>query len=612
MENTDNALESAEQGESAKEITAEGDASASKKRRRRRKPARRKQPETTTLDVMDSEAVLTDNPELAVESEKIEQTEKDDNEQARSYKSKRRRRRRPKKDKGEYMREQSEALEPAKPQKDRTKRILINARYAGEKRVAIVEGNSLVDFYVESTSRQQLKGNIYKGVVVSILPALQAAFVDFGQKKHGFLQLREIMPEFYQDKQAEKHKIQNSLTKGQEIIVQVEKDEHDTKGASLTTYISIPGRYIVMMPGQKRIGISRKIENREDRDRLKEIFSSLKLPKDMGFILRTACSDSIEKELSQDLKYLTKLWDTIKENSDKSKAPALIYKEHDIAMRTVRDYLTTDVAEILIDDKDTFAATKSFLKKIIPGRKFNVIHYKDKKALFSLYNIEAQIAKLSDMYVNLPSRGYLVFGKTEALTAIDVNSGRGKKEDNIEATALNTNLEAVDEIARQLRLRDIGGLVVVDFIDMESGKNRRLVEQRMADAMSSDKANTEVAPLSRFCILEMTRERIRPAYAETISKKCPLCSGVGTVKSDETVALSAMRELHGRAAAGDVESVSCRLSVESANILVNSMRRELAAIEQDYCITVSVIADTSVPAGQYVIESQKKQQQADK
>jgi ribonuclease E len=608
MENLDNMPESAEQKTGGEKIISKMDVPAPKKRRRRRKPARRKQPETATLDVMDSEAVLTGKSELAVESEKVEQTDKDDNEQSRSYRSKRRRKRRPKKDKSEHAEEQTEASEPEKPRKDRTKRILINARYAGEKRVAIVEGNSLVDFYVESTSRQQLKGNIYKGIVVSILPALQAAFVDFGQKKHGFLQLREIMPEFYKDKQEGKRKIQNALTKGQEIIVQVEKDEHDTKGASLTTYISIPGRYIVMMPGQKRIGISRKIENREDRDRLKEIFNSLKLPDDMGFILRTACSDSIEKELSQDLKYLTKLWDTIKADSDKSKAPALIYKEHDIAMRTVRDYLTTDVAEIVIDDKDTFAATKSFLKKIIPGRKFNVIHYKDKKALSSLYNIEAQIAKLSDMYVNLPSRGYLVFGKTEALTAIDVNSGRGKKEDNIEATALNTNLEAVDEIARQLRLRDIGGLVVVDFIDMESGKNRRLIEQRMADAMSSDKANTEVAPLSKFCILEMTRERIRPAYAETISKKCPLCNGVGTVKSDESVALAAMRELHDRAAAADAESILCRLSVESANILVNSMRRELSDIEKDYDIMVSVIADVSVPAGQYVIELQKKQQ----
>ena len=519
----------------------------------------------------------------------------------------RRRRRRSRKGKRPETAESTE-IEPLadKSQKDRTKRILINARYPDEKRVAIVEGDVLVDFYVEVASREHLKGNIYKGIISSLMPSLQAAFIDFGQKKHGFLQYREVMPELLQvgkaDVQEGKQSGQNGLVKGQEILVQVEKDEHGTKGASLTTYISIPGRYIVMMPGQKRVGISRKIECREDRDRLKETFNSLKLPKDTGFILRTACSDSLEKELGLDLKYLTKLWDRIKADDGKTKAPALIYKEQVIAMRTVRDYLTSDVAEILIDDAATYAATKAFLRKIMPWRKINVTHYKEKKPLYGLYNLEVQIARLSQREVRLPSKGYLVFDRAEALTAIDVNSGRSRREDNVESTALTTNLEAADEVARQLRLRDIGGLVVIDFIDMESSKNRRLLETRMTDGLSTDKANTEIAGMSKFCLLEMTRERIRPAYAEAITHQCPLCDGRGSVNSDDFVALGAVREMHALAAGGEISEIVCRLSVASANILLNTRRLELVALEKDYEMAITVEADPSVPAGRYEIE----------
>ena len=522
----------------------------------------------------------------------------------------RRRRRRSRKGKRPETAESTE-IEPLadKSQKDRTKRILINARYPDEKRVAIVEGDVLVDFYVEVASREHLKGNIYKGIISSLMPSLQAAFIDFGQKKHGFLQYREVMTELLQagkaDVQEGKQSGQNGLVKGQEILVQVEKDEHGTKGASLTTYISIPGRYIVMMPGQKRVGISRKIECREDRDRLKETFNSLKLPKDTGFILRTACSDSLEKELGLDLKYLTKLWDRIKADDGKSKAPALIYKEQDIAMRTVRDYLTSDVAEILIDDAATYAATKAFLRKIMPWRKINVTHYKEKKPLYGLYNLEGQIARLSQREVRLPSKGYLVFDRAEALTAIDVNSGRSRREDNVESTALTTNLEAADEVARQLRLRDIGGLVVIDFIDMESSKNRRLLETRMTDGLSTDKANTEIAGMSKFCLLEMTRERIRPAYAEAITHQCPLCDGRGSVNSDDFVALGAVREMHALAAGGEISEIVCRLSVASANILLNTRRLELVALEKDYEMAITVEADPSVPAGRYEIEIRK-------
>ncbi len=485
------------------------------------------------------------------------------------------------------------------------KRILINAVNPEEKRVAIVTGETLMDFYVETAGKEHLKGNIYKAKVARVEPGLQAAFVDFGQKKHGFLQLREIKPEFYQHKLegGKRARIQDVISKGHELIVQVEKDERDTKGASLTTYISIPGRYIVMMPGQEKVGVSRKIEDREDRGRLKEIFSSLKLPKKMGFILRTAGSDKTEEDLNNDLKYLTKLWSKIQTESKKAHAPALIYKEQDFAVKTVRDYLTSDVVEVLIDDPEAFKKTKEFLKKTIPWRKINITLYKEKKPIFEKNRIEEQIAKVYERYVYLPSRGYVVIDKTEALTAIDVNSGRSRKEEHIEATALRTNLEAADEIARQLRLRDLGGLIVIDFIDMESSKNRREVEQRLRDAMSSDKAHFEMTTISKFGIIEMTRERMRPAYLESIQRKCDLCAGTGVIKSAEMVAVSALREIHVYATKEGVKGIICRLPVESMNYMINTWRKQISDTEKEFSVSITLIADPGLLPGQYKIES---------
>lgn len=484
--------------------------------------------------------------------------------------------------------------------------ILINAAHAEEKRVAIVEGERLADFYVESSGREHLKGNIYKGKVLRIEPGLQAAFVDFGQKKNGFLQMREIKPEYFSTKtEGKKHRIQDVLQKGQELIVQVEKDERDTKGASLTTYLSIPGRYIVMMPGQDKVGVSRKIEDRGDRDRLKEMFKALKLPKDMGFILRTAGGDKTGEDLENDLKYLIKLWKGIQAQSKKVKAPALIYKEHDIAVRTIRDYLTSDVSEVLIDDQSAYKNTKEFLKKTIPWRKINVRHYKDSKPIFAQHNIEDQISRINDRYVYLPSRGYLVIDKTEALTAIDVNSGRSRKEENIESTALKTNLEAADEIARQLRLRDIGGLIVMDFIDMVSSKNRRELEKRLKDALSSDKAHTDISGISKFGIIEMTRERMRTAYFESINRQCTACGGTGIIKTDEMVAISAFRDIHNRLSGGGIKGLTCRMPVESLNYFINAKRDELSKIEKEFNISIIISADVKLQAGQYEIEVEK-------
>jgi ribonuclease E len=490
------------------------------------------------------------------------------------------------------------------------KKILINAADAEEKRVAIVEGDTLVDFYVEVSAKEHLKGNIYKGVIARIEPGLQAAFVDFGPKKHGFLQMREIKPEYFKGAtEGKRTRIQDVLSKGQEVIVQVEKDERDTKGASLTTYLSIPGRYIVMMPGEERVGISRKIEDKEDRNRLKEIFSSLKLPKDMGFILRTAGSDKTGEELENDLKYLTKLWSKIQGESKKVTAPALIYKEQDIAVRTVRDYLTSDVTEVLVDDQEAYRNTKDFLRRTLPWRKINIKLYKDKKPIFSRHAIEEQIAKIYDRYVYLPSRGYIVIDKTEALTSIDVNSGRSRKEENIESTALKTNIEAADEIARQFRLRDIGGLIVIDFIDMVSFKNRKEVENRLRTALGTDKAHNDVSAISKFGLVEMTRERLRPAYYEAVNKKCEACGGSGIVKTAEMSALSAYRDIHSKASKGGIRSILCSVTVEIMNYLVNTRRDEIALIEQEFKVPVRLEADAKLFPGQYTITVEKTEEE---
>lgn len=488
------------------------------------------------------------------------------------------------------------------------RKILINARYPEERRVAIVEGDVLIDFYVEVSAREHLKGNIYKGAVARIEPGLQAAFVDFGSKRHGFLQFREITPSNFQKKEeGEKHhRIQDVISKGQEIIVQVEKDERDTKGASLTTYLSLPGRYIVMMPGQERVGVSRKIEDREDRERLKEMFNALKLPKGMGFILRTAGSDRTGEDLANDLKYLVKLWNRIQSDAKKAHVPALIYKEQDIAVRTVRDYLTSDVGEVLVDDEDSYKRIKDFLRRTAPWHRINITLYKEKRPIFSRHNIEVQIAKIHERHVYLPSRGYLVFDRTEALTAIDVNSGRSRKEENVEATALRTNIEAADEIARQLRLRDIGGLIVIDFIDMSPSKNRKEVETRLRSALSTDKAHWETTPISRFGIVEMTRERLRPAYLESINRKCPTCGGMGIIRTDEVAAVSALREIHLKCSAGDVRAVTCTLPVESANYLINTKRDELAIMEKECGLKITVLSDRNLLPGQFTVEAEQE------
>jgi ribonuclease E len=485
------------------------------------------------------------------------------------------------------------------------RKILINAVHPEEKRVAIIEGQLLVDFYMESASKALLKGNIYKGVVKRIEPALRAAFVDFGPKKHGFLQMSDIRPEYFRTKPGGKArpKIQDVITKGQELLVQVERDERDTKGASLTTHISIPGRYLVMMPGSEGIHISRKITGREERDTLKKAVAGLDLPKGTGFIIRTAGGDRTGKEISNDLKYLTRLWKKIQSEAGNASAPSLVYEEQDISVRTVRDYLTSDINEVLVDDKDALRNIKAFLRQTMPWRRINVNLHKGDKPVFDRYDLESQIAKLSEKYVYLPSKGYLVIDKTEALTAIDVNSGRSRKEKDMSTLILTTNLEAADELARQLRLRDIGGLIIIDFIDMLSGKHRREVEDRLKAAMEIDRAQSDVGKISKFGLVEMTRERRRAAYLESTYKQCPVCEGAGVVKDMEVSAIAAFRDIHMKISRGGLESITCRLPVDGANYLTNTKREELAALEKSTGVRIHVVADPAVLPGHYFLDA---------
>jgi ribonuclease E len=492
------------------------------------------------------------------------------------------------------------------------KKILIDARHPEEKRVAIVEGQLLVDFYVEAASKEHLKGNIYKGVIKRIEPNLRAVFVDFGPKRQGFLKMNEIVPEYLKPAaKGKKQRMEERLSKGQELIVQVEKEERDTKGASLTTRISIPGRYLVMMPGSDMgIKISRKITEKEDRASLKEIVGTLKLPKNTGFIIRTAGSDKTGTDIGNDLKYLVKLWSKIQAESKKAQAPSLVYKEQDMAVRTVRDYLTSEINEVLVDDPEAFRNIKAFLRRTMPWRKINVTHYKADKPVFDRYDLEKQIAKLNENYVYLPSKGYLVIDKTEALTAIDVNSGRSKKDKGAKALILNTNLEAAHEIARQLRLRDIGGLIVIDFIDMDSPKHRREVEEKLKTEMGFDRAQFEMTRISKFGMLELTRERMRAAYLESTYRRCPACEGAGVVKADEMAAIAAFRDIHMQALKREHESATCRLPVESANYLANIKRAELAEIEKQTGVKINIIADPSVLSGQYALEMEGLKEEA--
>ncbi|MFN7173830.1 MAG: ribonuclease E/G, partial [Thermaurantiacus tibetensis] len=553
-----------------------------------------------------------------------------------------------------------------------TTRMLIDARHPEETRVAVVKGNRIEEFDFEAATRKQIKGNIYLAKVTRVEPSLQAAFIDYGGNRHGFLAFSEIHPDYYQipredreallreesglamenggDEPAEadpdgseaapdggeggengaarpeehgnseeagaealrrkrmalrrRYKIQEVIRRRQVMLVQVVKEERGNKGAALTTYISLAGRYSVLMPNTPQGGgISRKIANAADRKRLKSIMADLKLPPTMGAIVRTAGLERTKAEIKRDFDYLTRLWDEIREKTLKSTAPALIYEDSDLIKRAIRDIYSREIDEVLVDGAQGHAQAKAFMKLLMPSHAKKVQPYSDPVPLFLRAGVESQLAQLLNPVVTLKSGGYIVINPTEALVAIDVNSGRSTREYNIEETALKTNIEAAEEVARQLRLRDLAGLVVVDFIDMESNANNRKVERALKDALKHDRARIQVGRISSFGLLEMSRQRLRTGVLESSTQTCPMCEGLGLIRTDGSAALAALRLLEEEAVKGRASAFRLRADRSVAVYMLNRKRAPLNELEARYGVTIEVVPDETLIGGRIAIDS---------
>jgi ribonuclease E len=476
-------------------------------------------------------------------------------------------------------------------------KILINAVDPEECRVATVKQNKLEDFRIESSLKEITHGNIYKGIISRIEPGLQAVFVDYGAERHGFLQKYEIHSDYLLNTAEGEHSIDKLVKRGQELMVQVIKDPFMKKGAMLTTYISLPGRYMVLRPGSDNIGVSRKIETEDERHRLKDLVSKLKLPQDFGVIVRTAAANTSKTVLSKDLNYLFRLWKTIKGSVMKNKAPALLYKERHLVIRSIRDSFTSEVAEILIDDATVYHEVRDFIKLFSRGHSNVVKLYKGAKPIFSKFQLEDQIASIFESRVGLKSGGTLVIEQTEALVSIDVNSGKSTHEKSIERTAYQTNLEAAEESARQLRLRDLGGLIVIDFIDMKDPKHRSEVERALRNHVKEDKARTKVGKISRFGLMEMSRQRIRPSIEFGSHLQCKYCQGKGLVPSAETLGIGFLRKLSLETLKEKAQRVKGIVPVDVAEYLLNKKRREIVDLEVRLDLNVEIEGDRSMVPG---------------
>jgi len=478
--------------------------------------------------------------------------------------------------------------------------MLINATHPEELRVALVDGQRLFDLDIESSTREQKKSNIYKGRITRVEPSLEAAFVDFGADRHGFLPLKEISKEYFKKSPGQiegKINIKDVVSEGQEVIVQVDKEERGNKGAALTTFISLAGRYLVLMPNNPRAGgISRRIEG-EERAQLKEAMNGVQVPKSMGIIVRTAGIGRTTEELQWDLDYLVQFWEAITQAAGERKAPFLIHQESNVIIRAVRDYLRQDIGEVLIDAESVYEDVLSFVRAVMPSFENKIKLYKDEIPLFSRYQIEGQIETAFQREVKLPSGGSIVIDPTEALVSIDINSSRATKGHDIEETALQTNLEAAEEIARQLRLRDMGGLIVIDFIDMTPAKHQREVEHKMREALEIDRARVQVGKISRFGLLEMSRQRLRPSLGETRSEVCPRCEGQGTIRGIESLALSIMRLIYEESSKEKTAEVRAMVPVSVATFLLNEKRKQLAEIEarQGVSVVVAPVPNMETP-----------------
>ncbi len=530
------------------------------------------------------------------------------------------------------------------------KEMLINVLQPEECRIAIIEDGVLEELYVERTSQEKLVGNIYKGRIVNIEPSIQAAFVDFGVGRNGFLHVSDVDPQYFQrdagegipksltaedelddepgdeppDNSAEeegepeqereqrrpaswrgmrnKPPIQHIFKRGQEVLVQVIKEGLGTKGPTLSTYLSIPGRYLVLMPGLNRVGVSRKIEDDQQRRQLRDILKELKPPQGLGFIVRTAGVDRSKRDLHRDLAYLTRLWKVVVRRINKSKAPAAIYQESDMVTRTIRDIFNNDIDEIWVDEAKSYELAREFLQITMPRNVNRLKLYEDREPLFHKYRLEEEIAKIQQRRVALPNGGSIVIDQTEALVAIDVNSGNFRSDNSAEMTAFRMNLAAAKEIARQLRLRDLGGVIVNDFIDMREERHRREVERAMRDAVSRDRARTKVLKISPFGIIEMTRQRIRPSLQRSVYEPCPSCQGTGHVKTAESMSIDVMRHLQLAAAQTAVVRINVSVHGSVAAYLNNRKRKEITQLEEDGRKLITIRGSEIVPPEYLVIE----------
>ena len=484
------------------------------------------------------------------------------------------------------------------------KRMLFNATQAEELRVAIVDGQKLIDLDIESAAKEQRKSNIYKAVVTRVEPSLEACFVDYGTDRHGFLPFKEISRDYFRDRDADpgRARIQDQIKEGQELIVQVDKDERGNKGAALTTYISLAGRYLVLMPNNPRGGgVSRRVEG-EERNELRDAINGLDVPNGMSVIARTAGIGRTTEELQWDLNYLMQLWRAVEDAAKMQSGAYLIYQESSLVIRAIRDYFHPDIGELLIDTEAIFEQAQQFMGHVMPANVNRVKLYKDDVPLFSRFQIEHQIETAYARQVPLPSGGAIVIDHTEALVSVDVNSARATKGGDIETTAFNTNLEASDEIARQLRLRDLGGLIVIDYIDMESTKNQREVENRLRDALKYDRARVQLGKISRFGLMELSRQRLRPALAEAAHIPCPRCHGIGHIRGTESTALHILRIVQEEAMKDNTAQVVAQVPVDVATFLLNEKRTDVLTIETRFKVNVLLVPNRHLETPNYTIE----------
>lgn len=490
------------------------------------------------------------------------------------------------------------------------RKMLINASHPEECRVAVVSDGILEELDVQINTREATLGNIYKGVITRVEPSLQAAFVDYGARRNGFLSINDVHPSYFPESfetGGRRPRIQDVFKKDDHVIVQVGKEERETKGASLTTNISLAGRFLVLMPGTDLCGVSRKIEDDKERKKLKEILKQLSPPENMGFIIRTAGMGRTKTELSRDLNYVLKLWRAIEKNVGNQNAPALLYRDHDVVIRSIRDHFSPDITEILVDEKEVFKKAKDFFRQVMPKYENLVRLSQERRPLFNKYQLEDQIEQVYRKRIKLKSGGYIIIEPTEALVTIDVNSGSAIREKGIEETAYRVNMEAAPEVARQLRLRDLGGIIVIDFIDMVQKKHKQDVEKTMRAELKKDRAKTKVLRISALGLLELSRQRLKSSLGTGEYQECPLCDGLGKVKSPEMTALSVFRKVKSQLLKDGVAEVKAVVPPRVADYLLNRMRAQLVDLERDYTARITIVADQAVTEREILIEASKEE-----